>query len=63
MIDPTWSLYSEEKRRDLLREAEKSRRLKALRSAASDRSRSRLACDPGGLERMWKQLLAAILGH
>lgn len=54
MIDPTWPLYSEEKRRDLLREAEQSRRLKALRSVAPDRCRQRLVPDCGVVKRIWK---------
>ena len=63
MIDPTWSLYDRERRRDMLREAEHSHKLKAIRSYAPNHSPRRQIRNRRSPAPMWKQLLAAILGH
>jgi hypothetical protein len=63
MIDLTGSFHSEERRRDMLREAVESRKVKALRSYAPNTSHLRIARDRRRPEPLLKQLLAAILGH
>ena len=63
MIDLTGSFYSEAKRKDLLREAEQYNRTKTLRTQAPTPRQQRIVVDLPRPARLWKQLLAAILGH
>ena len=63
MIDLTSSFYSEAKRQDLLREAEQDYRTKALHNQAPPPRQQRILVDLPRPAHLWKQLLAALLGH